>query len=76
MTIQNGVLPRQPRVADLDIGQAAARAVSQQVQVAEHTLRRHRVQPPMQDGTTWPSRPLSLLRMSKILIYRSSCLRH
>jgi hypothetical protein len=31
------------------IGQAAARAVAQRVQVAEHTLRRHRVHPHTQD---------------------------
>jgi hypothetical protein len=32
------------------IGQAAARAVARRVQVAEHTLRRHRVLPYMQDN--------------------------
>jgi hypothetical protein len=31
------------------IGQAAARAVAQRVEVAEHTLRRHRVHPHTQD---------------------------
>ena len=46
------------------IGQAAARAVAQRVQVAEHTLRRHRAPPSMQE--TSPSRPLTL-RVSKIL---------
>jgi hypothetical protein len=36
-------------------GQAAARAVDQRVQVAEHTLRRHRVPPYMQDDLAFPS---------------------
>ena len=38
------------------IGQAAARAVAQRVQVAEHTLRRHRVVPPyMHDDLAFPA---------------------
>jgi len=36
------------------IGQAAARAVAQRVQVAEHTLRRLRVPPSMQDDLAFP----------------------
>jgi hypothetical protein len=37
------------------IGQAAARAVAKRVQVAEHTLRRHRVPPYMQDDLAFPA---------------------
>jgi len=37
------------------IGKAAARAVAQRVQVAEHTLRHHRVFPPMQDDLAFPA---------------------
>jgi len=37
------------------IGQAAARAVAQRVQVAEHTLRRHRVHLPTQDDLAFPA---------------------
>jgi hypothetical protein len=37
------------------IGQAAARAVAQRVQVAEHTLRCHRVHPSMQDDLAFPA---------------------
>jgi len=37
------------------IGQAAARAVAQRVQVAEHTLRRHRVPPYMRDDLAFPA---------------------
>ena len=37
------------------IGQAAAPAVAQRVQVAEHTLRRHRVPPYMQDDLAFPA---------------------
>ena len=37
------------------IGQAAARAVAQRVQVAEHTLRRHRVPPYTQDDLAFPA---------------------
>jgi len=37
------------------IGQAAARAVAQRVQVAEHTLRRHRVHPHTQDDLAFPA---------------------
>ena len=37
------------------IGQAAARAVAQRVQVAEYTLRRHRVPPYMQDDLAFPA---------------------
>jgi hypothetical protein len=37
------------------IGQAAARAVAQRVQVAEHTLRRHRVLPHTQDDLAFPA---------------------
>jgi len=37
------------------IGQAAARAVDQRVQVAEHTLRRHRVHPHTQDNLAFPT---------------------
>ena len=37
------------------IGQAAARAVAQQVHVAEHTLRRHRAPPDVQDELAYPA---------------------
>ena len=37
------------------IGQAAARAVAQRVQVAEHTLRRHRVLPHTRDDLAFPA---------------------
>ena len=37
------------------IGQAAARAVAQRVQVAEHTLRRHRILPHTQDDLAFPA---------------------
>jgi len=37
------------------ISQAAARAVAQRVQVAEHTLRRHRIPPSMQDDLAFPA---------------------
>ena len=37
------------------IGQAAARAVAQRVQVAEHTLRRHRALPHTRDDLAFPA---------------------
>ena len=37
------------------IGQAAARAVAQRVHVAEHTLRRHRAPPNVQDDLAFPA---------------------